>query len=151
MITHTLCASFLLELLKGTHDFVNDTFKLALYEDTASLGPDTTAYTATGECSGTGYTAGGFTLAVASGFPKLNEVADGGTPGRIALLDFDNISPTVTINARAALLYNSTKSNKAILVRDFGRTVSKTAETLTITWPQPDVSKAIIKLGGIVE
>jgi len=150
---HTLCASFLLELFKGTHDFSSNTFKMALYTESATINVDTTAYTATGECTGTGYTAGGFTLTKATGFPKLNDdVVPGVGIGRIALMTFNNLSITnLTALPRYALIYNASKSNKAVLIRDFGAVLPLVNDNLTVQFPTPSVFDCILKLNGILE
>src|SRR5688572_16822961 len=124
-IEHGLVYSFKLELAQGTHDFASDTFKLALYAENADLTlSGITVYTTTNEATGSGYTAGGFTLTVASGYPKISVAAQGGLEtGQATLVDFDDLSVIpLTINARAALIYNSSKSNKAIAILDFGST-----------------------------
>jgi hypothetical protein len=65
-ITQAMCTSFKVDLLDGEHDFGADTFKIALYTSSATLDATTTAYSATNETSGTGYTAGGNTLTVST-------------------------------------------------------------------------------------
>ena len=138
-ITQAICDSFLLELHKKEHDFENDTFKIALYSSDASLGADTTAYSATNEVSGTGYTAGGATLAVATGYPQTS------TNGHV-LWDFDNVSwASATITARGALIYNSTNSNKAVCVIDFGTDIVASAEAFNIAFPDPTENGAIFR------
>jgi len=138
-ITQAICDSFILELHQKAHDLTNDTFKIALYTSSASLSAATTAYSTTNEITGTGYTAGGATLAVASGFPQTT------TNGHV-IWDFDNASWSgATITARAALIYNSTNSNTAVCVLDFGADVVATAETLTISFPAPDENNAILR------
>jgi hypothetical protein len=137
-ITQGMCTSVKVELLQGTHDFDSDTFKLALYSSSASLGPETTAYTSTGEVTGTGYTAGGAALTAAA--PTSD--------GTVAIGDFDDLTfSTVTLDARGALIYNSTQANKAVLVLDFGTDRSKTAEDFVITFPSADRNNAIIRIG----
>jgi len=122
--------AFPVELLSGTHDFATDTFKLALY--TAS--PYTTAstvYVATTESSGTEYSAGGNTLAGNA----VSNVAD------IATVDFtDSVwgSPTpATFSAAYGAIYNSSESNKLIVILDFGGTKSCSNGTFTVTFPSP--------------
>ena len=146
-ITHGVCNSFKLERYTGTHDFSADTFKIALYTSDATISPSTTAYTTAGEATGANYTAGGQTLSVASGFPKLNPSADGGVPAStMVLVDFDDVTwSNVTATARGALIYNSSKSNKAVMAIDFGRDVALTTSDLTIQWPVGDVNNAIIR------
>ena len=74
-IDQAMCTSFKQEILQGIHNFTSgsgggtttttgsgNTFKIALYTSSASLGAGTTAYTTSNEVSGTGYTAAGNTL-----------------------------------------------------------------------------------------
>lgn len=102
------CKSFSLDLLKGRHDFENDTFRLALYSPAASFDSDTTAYTATNEIVATGYTAGGTALTLTTGYPKLED--------QFGSVRFEDatwaISTPTTIGW--ALLYNATESNLAV-------------------------------------
>ena len=114
-ITQAVCTSFKQEILVETHDFTattGDTFKIALYSSSATLSASTTAYSATNEVSDSGtYTAGGGSLTNVT--PT--------TSGTTALTDFADISFTsATITARGALIYNSSESNKAVCVLDFG-------------------------------
>ena len=137
-ITQAITTSFKAEILQGIHDSA-DTYKIALYTSAATLGATTTAYSATNETSGTGYTAGGTTLA---GF-TVN------TSGTTAFIDFST-DPTwtnATITARGALIYNSSKSNKAVMVLDFGADKSNSAGTFTVRMPTPDAVSALIRLG----
>jgi hypothetical protein len=132
----------------GTHDFSADTIKIALYGSSASLTlAATTAYTASGEFSGSGYSAGGQTLSLASGFPKMNTAAQGGVPaGAMLLFDFDDVTfSSITGTARGAMIYNSSRSNKVVALLDFGNAITKASEDLVITWPTPDVSNCIIR------
>lgn len=127
-----ICNSFRLEAgFEGVHDFRVDTVKAALYTSASDIGPLSTAYTATNEASGTGYTAGGFTLPVTSGYPKL--LAAAMEPGLTypAGLAFDSVSfGGLTITFRAVLLYNASKANRAIAVLDRGVDVVLTAGPL---------------------
>lgn len=136
MIVQTLTNSFLQELLLGVHDFDTDTFKLALYTASASLDADTTAYSTSNEISGTGYTAGGVSLTGAT------VTAGSG----ISYVDFANASWTPAVfTARAALIYNSSKSNKAVAVLDFGS--DKTATTsFTVQMPANTSADALIRI-----
>jgi len=137
-ITQAMCNSFKSELLGGTHDLDTDVIKIALYTSSATLGASTTAYAVTNEVSGTGYTAGGNTLSGAA-------IALSGTT---AFVDFDNSTwATATITARGALIYNSSKSNKAIAVLDFGGDKTSTAGDFTVIFPTADASNAIIRIG----
>lgn len=127
-ITSGICRSFKVESWLAIHDFANDVFKAALYTDAAVLSQATTAYSATDEVSGTGYTAGGATIEVSSGYPGLN--------GSVAEVRFDDVTwPNSTITARGVLIYNSSKANRAVLVRDFGGNVSTSNGPFTISTP----------------
>ena len=142
-ITSATCTSFKQELLKGIHNFNQasspDTFKLALYSSSATLRASTTAYSTSGEVSGTNYTAGGATLTLKSGTPT--------TSGTTALVDFDNLTfSNVTLTARGALIYNSSDSNKAVCVIDFGKDVSATAGDLTVSFPSTGADTSIIRI-----
>jgi hypothetical protein len=140
-ITQAMCTSFKQELLVGTHDFTATTgssFKIALYTSSATLGATTTAYSATNEVSGTGYTAAG-------------EVLTNVTPttsGTTALTDFaDQTWASSTITARGALIYNDTAAgDPAVLVLDFGADKTSTAGDFTIVFPAADASNAIIRI-----
>jgi hypothetical protein len=136
-ITTAMCTSFKQELFEAEHDFTTDTFKIALYTNVATLGASTTAYSTTNEISGTGYTAGGETLTVVA--PT--------TDGTSALVDFNDVAiSNSTITARGALIYNSSKSNKAVAVYDFGSDQSSTASTFTITMPTADATSGILRI-----
>lgn len=142
-ITTAMCTSFKQELLGGTHDLDTDTLKLALIKasPTGTYGAATTNYSnVTGnsdEASGTNYTAGGQNL-------------DGATisaDGTTAIVDFtDEVFSNVTTSADGCIIYNSSQSNKAICVIDFGGTVSATAGDLTIEFPTADASNAVIRI-----
>ena len=139
-ITSAICTSFKQELLVGTHNFTNttgDAFKLALYTSSATLGAATTAYTTTGEASGTNYSAGGSTLTNVTPFAT----------GTTAVVDFNDLTfSTATITARGCLIYNSTDSNKAVAAIDFGGDKTSTAGDFTIVFPTPTATGAIIRL-----
>ena len=140
-ITQAVCTSFKQEILVEGHDFTattGDTFKLALFTSSATLGASTTAYSTTNEVSASGtYTAGGGSLTNVT--PT--------TSGTTALTDFSDISFTsATITARGALIYNSTDSNKAVAVLDFGGDKTSTSGTFTIQFPTADASNAILRL-----
>ena len=146
-ITQAMCTSFKVELLNGIHAFSTtvargdtsaDTFYMALYTSSATLGAATTAYTASDETSGTGYVAGGQALSV-SDAPQSS--------GTTAFLSFtDETWSTATITARGALIYNSTQSNKAVAVLDFGGDKTSTAGDFTVVFPTADASNAIIRI-----
>ena len=140
-----ICTSFKAELLKALHDFTpstGHTFKLALYDENATLNAETTDYTTDNEVVGTGYTAGGATLTT----------VEPASSGKVAFTDFaDLVFSTVTLTARGALIYNTTTgggadTTEAVMVLDFGMNRSKTAADLTITFPTPDAINAIIRL-----
>ena len=137
-ITTAMCSSFKEELLKGVHDFENDTFKMALYTSSASLDASTTAYTVTNEVSGTGYTAGGQDL----DSPTVT------LSGTTAFVDFaDETWTTATITARGALIYNSTAAgNPAVAVFDFGADKTSTAGDFVVQFPTADASNAVIRI-----
>jgi len=139
-ITQAMCTSFKVELLTGTHDFTNstgDTFKLALYTSSATLGASTTAYTVTNEASGTGYSAGGGTLT------NVTPTSSGTT----AFTDFADLTfSSATITARGCLIYNDTDSDKAVAVLDFGGDKTSTNGDFTIQFPTADASNAIIRI-----
>jgi len=137
-----MCTSFKQELMVGTHNFTTstgDTFKLALYDNSASFTAATTAYTATNEVGNSGsYAAGGGTLTNVT--PT--------TSGTTALTDFADLEFTsATITARGALIYNSTASgNPTVAVLDFGADKTSTTGTFTIQFPTADASNAIIRI-----
>jgi len=135
-----MCTSFKVELLTATHNFTastGDVFKIALYTSSASLDATTTVYTTSNEVVGTGYTAGGNTLT------NVTPTSSGTT----ALTDFaDTTWSTATITARGAMIYNSSKANKAVCILDFGSDKTSTAGNFTIVFPVPDASNAIIRI-----
>ena len=140
-ITQAVCTSFKQEILVEGHDFTattGDTFKIALYDSSATLSASTTAYSSSDEVSNSGtYTAGGGSLTAVT--PT--------TSGTTALCDFSDISFTsATITARGALIYNSSASNKAVVVLDFGGDKTSTSGTFTIAFPAADSSNAILRL-----
>ena len=140
-ITQAMCTSFKVELLQGVHDFTastGDAFKLALYTSSATLGESTTAYTSSNEVANSGtYSAGG---------GALTNVTPTST-GTTAFTDFSDVSFTsATITARGALIYNSTNSNKAVCVLDFGGDKTSTSGTFTVQFPAFDASNAIIRI-----
>mgnify|MGYP003110720572 CR=1 FL=1 len=139
-ITQAMCTSFKKELLEGTHNFKNSgggTFKLALFTSSATLGASTTAYATTNEVSGTGYSAGGGTLT------RVDPTSSGTT----AFTDFADLTfSTATITANGALIYNSSASDKAVIVLAFGGDKTSTAGDFTIQFPTADASNAIIRI-----
>ena len=136
-ITKAIVTSFKTEVLQGVH-LAADTYKIALYTSTATLDATTTVYSATNEVVGTGYTAGGATL---SGYSVT-------LSGTTAVLDWttDPSWASATITARGALIYNSTKSNKAVYVLDFGADKTSTSGTFTVVLPTPDSTNGLIRI-----
>ena len=142
-ITQTLCTSFKVELLNAVHNFSTDTFKLALYSvaNGATLNASTTAYTATGEIIGGGYTSSGIVLTV-SPTPR-----SGGTPSTTAYLGFlDAIWAPATFSADGALIYNTSKSNKAVAVLNFGGTKSSYNNAFVLQFPVAGTGSSIIQI-----
>ena len=142
-IAQAVANSFKKEILEGIHDLENggDTFKLALYESSANLSAATTAYpgdSTGGQVADTGqYTQGGGTLA------SQQTSLDTG----VAIVDFADLSFTgVTLTARGALIYNSTESDKAVAVLDFGGDKTATAGTFTIQFPDFNSTSAILRI-----
>jgi len=139
-ISQAMCTSFKQELLVGTHNFTassGNTFKLALYTSSASLGAGTTAYTSSNEASGTNYSATG--AALTSVTPT--------TSGTTAICDFSDLTfSNVSITARGALIYNDTQSDKAVCVLDFGADKTASSGDFTIVFPTADASNAIIRI-----
>ncbi len=136
-ITQAMCSSFKQQILLAEHDMDTDVLKIALYTSLATLSAATTAYTTSDEVVGTGYTAGGNTLTGAT--VSLT--------GTTAFVDFTDTSwTTATITARGALIYNSSKSNKAIAVLDFGSDKTSTAGTFTVQFPANDATNAIVRI-----
>lgn len=125
------------ELLQGIHDFNNDTFRIALYTSAANLTlAETTAYTTSGEVSGVGYPPGGLTLIG-------NSVA---TQGDKAVVDFNDITFNgAVVTYQAAIIYNSSKSNRAVRIIDFGAPDGPETSP-TITFPAPSALTAVIRM-----
>ena len=142
-ITTAMCTSFKSELLGGTHDLDTNTLKLALIKASPSgtYGVATTNYSdVTGnsdEASGTGYTTGGVTLSGATI----------GTDGTTAHVDFTDVTfSNASVSADGCIIYNSSQSNKAIAVFDFGSTQTSTSGDFVITFPTADASNAIVRI-----
>ena len=136
-----MCTCFKKELMEAKHNFLlsgGDTFKLAMYTNSASFTAATTAYTATNEVSGTGYSAGGGTLTR----------VDPATSGTTAYTDFDDLTfSSSTITARGALIYNDTATgDPTVVVLDFGSDKSSTSGDFVIQFPTADASSAIIRI-----
>jgi hypothetical protein len=140
-----MCTSFKTQILEGVHDFRTvggDTFKLALYDNSASFTAATTAYTVTNEVANSGtYAAGGGTLV------NVTPTSSGTT----AFTDFDDLSFTsATITAFGALIYNTTPThtytNPTVCVLDFGGAKTSTNGTFTIIFPTADATDALIRI-----
>ena len=137
-IAQAMCSSFKPEILGGIHDLDTDVIKIALYTSSATLGAATTAYTATNEvATAGGYTAGGIQLTS----PVIS------LDGTTGICDFaDATWSAATITARGALIYNSSKSGKAIAVLDFGSDKISTAGNFTVIMPAAAAATAIIRV-----
>ena len=142
-IPSAICTSFKVELLKGVHDFTattGDTFKIALYTSSATLGAGTTAFTTSNEItnsSGTAYTSGGATLT------SVTPTSDSTT----AVCDFADVSFTsASFTANGALIYNSSESNAAVAAIAFGADKTVSSGTFTIQFPTAGATTAIIRL-----
>ena len=142
-ISSAICTSFKQEILVGTHNFTassGDTFKIALYTSSASLGAATTAFSTSNEISntsGSAYSSGGATLTSVT--PT--------TSGTTAFCDFSDVSFTsASFTANGALIYNSSQSNKAVAVIAFGGDKTVSSGTFTIQFPTADASNAIIRI-----
>jgi hypothetical protein len=142
-ITSAVANSFKTEVLEGIHAIETDTIKLALIKSgpSGTYDKDTTNYSDvtgnTDEATGTNYPAGGNTLANAS------ITLDGDT----AIVDFDDTAfLSATVSADGAIIYNSSKANRAIAIIDFGGTVTSTAGDFTIQFPVAAAATAIIAL-----
>lgn len=139
-ITQAMATSFKVELMTATHNFTNttgDVFKIALYTSAATLGATTTVYSTANEVVGVGYTAGGNTLT------SVTPTSSGTT----AFTDFaDTTWTSATITANGALIYNSSKANRAVAILAFGGDKTSTAGDFTIVFPAADASNAIIRI-----
>jgi hypothetical protein len=139
-IYQTMCTSFKAEVARALHDFTTstgDVFKIALYTAPATLDASTTAYTSAGESSGTNYTAGGISLT------NITPT----TSGTTGYWSFENATfSNVSLSCAGALIYNSTNQNRAVCVLSFGNTIVKSASDLTITFPAPGATDAVLRI-----
>ena len=147
--TQAMCTSFKVEILGGVHAIgtpptrgttAKDTFKAALFEDTATLDASTTAYSVSGEVSGVGYTAGGITFSTAT------DPASTGTPAYwtpSASLTYSNVTLTTAFDA--VLIYNSTQSDKAVAVYTIG-SQTITSGNFILTMPTNDSTSALLRI-----
>jgi len=147
--TQAMCTSFKVEILGGVHAIgtpptrgttAKDTFKAALFVDTATLGAGTTAYSSTNEVAGAGYTAGGITVTNATA-PASTGTTAFWTPS--ASLTFSNVTLTTAFDA--VLVYNSTQSDKAVAVYTFG-SQTVTSGTFILTMPTNDASTGLLRV-----
>ena len=157
--TQSMCTSFLGELMLGQHQLgtatlvsrtsltapTTDTVKAALYLASATINASTTAYTVTGEVSGTGYTAGGVTATNATAPTSTNSSATAGVGYWTPSASIVYTTVTLTTAFDTVLIYNSTQSNKAISVHTFG-SQTVTAGTFTLTMPSNTTAAALIRL-----
>jgi len=147
--TQAMCTSFKGEVLTATHNFgtaptrgssAADTFKAALYLASATVNATTTAYSSTGEVTGTNYTAGGVNVTNATA-PATSGTTAYWTPS--ASITYTNVTLSTAFDA--VLIYNSTQSNKSVSVHTFG-SQTVTAGTFTLTMPTNDASTGLIRL-----
>lgn len=152
--TQSMCTSFMSELMTATHNFgtapiraasTADTFKAALYLASATVNASTTAYTTTGEVTGTGYTAGGVNVTNATAPLSTNTSATAGTAYWTPSASITYTSVTLTTAFDAVLIYNSSQSNRAVSVHTFG-SQTVTAGTFTLTMPSNTTSTALLRL-----
>jgi len=157
--TQSMCTSFLGELMSAQHQFgastivsrgsltapTGDTFKASLYLTSATINAATTVYTATGEVSGTGYTAGGVTVTTATVPSSTNSSATAGVGFVTPSASITYTTVTLATAFDAVLIYNSTQSNKAVSVHTFG-SQTITAGTFTLTMPSNTTSTALLRL-----
>jgi len=146
--TQAMCTSFLGELMTATHNFTTgtgNTFKAALYLASATVNASTTAYSSSGEVTGTNYTAGGVTVTNGTSPASTNSSTTAGvgywTPS--ASITYTNVTLATAFDA--VLIYNSTSSNKAVSVHTFG-SQTVTAGTFTLTMPANTTSTALLRL-----
>ncbi len=146
MIVQGVCDSFLAELPQAIHDFTTttgDVFKCALYSAAGNLSNTTTAYTATGEISGTGYTTGGFAWTAAQ---NITPTVSGTTAYWSWSVNPTWTTATFNLPVVGALIYNSTKANRAVAVFNFGLGITVTARTFTFPLPANQSSTAVLSL-----
>ena len=146
-IAQAVCNTFKRDLLKGFHDFASggDTFKIALYLDTASLDDTTEDYSVTNETSGAGYSAGGETL--------TGQSVTGSTSATTAYVDWSNDAEwtSASFTANGAMIYNTTtdggsSTTDAVCILAFGGNFTATSGTFTVQFPAPGTGTAILRL-----
>lgn len=146
--TQAMCTSFMQELMTATHNFTTgtgDTFKAALYLASATVDAATTVYSSTGEVTGTGYTPGGVTVTNGTSPQSTNTSATAGVAYWTPSASITYTAVTLTTAFDAVLIYNSSKSNKAVSVHTFG-SQTVTAGTFTLTMPSNTTSTALLRL-----
>lgn len=152
--TQAMCTSFMGELLTATHNFgtaptrgssTADSFKAALYQSTATINASTTAYTVSGEVSGTNYTAGGVSISAWNAPTATNSSATAGVAFTTPTASFVYTNVTLTTAFDCVLIYNSTQSNKSVSVHTFG-SQTITAGTFTLTMPTNNTTNALLRL-----
>jgi hypothetical protein len=152
--TQSMTTSFMGELLTATHNFgtaptrgtsAADTFKGALYLASATINASTTAYSATGEVTGTGYSAGGVTVTNATAPTATNSSTTAGVAYWTPSASLVYTSVTLTTAFDAVLIYNSSQSNKAVSVHTFG-SQTITSGTFTLTMPVNNTTTALLRL-----
>lgn len=137
-IQQGLTNSFKQEMLQAGQNLATDTLKMALYTAFSDIGPLTTAYTATNEVTGTGYSAGGVVMTGVT----ISTDAQTGT----VYVDFADVSwPGANFTARGALIYNVTRSNKSVAVLDFGSDKTFSSTSNTVTMPVNSATTALIR------
>ena len=151
--TQSMCTSFLGEVMTATHNFgtapiraagTADTFKAALFLASATINAATTAYSTTGEITGTNYTAGGVTVTNATAPTSSNSSATVGTGYWTPSASFSWANLTQATAFDCVLIYNSTQSNKAVSAHTFG-SQTITAGTFTLTMPSNTTSTALLR------
>ena len=157
--TQSMCTSFMGQLLNGGHQFgtitlvsrtsltapTKDSFKAALYLASATINAATTAYTATGEVTGTGYTAGGIAVTNATVPTATNSSATAGVAYWTPSASLVYTTVTLATAFDTVLIYNSTQSNTAVSVHTFG-SQTITAGTFTLTMPANGTTTALLRL-----
>jgi len=145
--TTAMCTSFKSEVAQALHNFTastGNTFKVALIKvgPAGTYGAASTNYSnITGnsdEVSGTGYSAGG---------TALTNV----TPTTSGTTAYWTFSPnpswtTATFSATAAMIYNTSSSNRAVATYDFGGTQTVSVGTFTLVMPTADASNAVLRI-----
>ena len=157
--TQSMCTSFMGQLLNGGHQFgsitlvsrtsltapTTDTFKAALYLASATINAGTTAYSTTGEVTGTGYTAGGITVTNATAPTATNSSSTAGVAYWTPSASLVYTTVTLTTAFDTVLIYNSTQNNTAVSVHTFG-SQTVTAGTFTLTMPTNSTTLALLRL-----